>query len=367
MLSTFLILRNTIKLSLVGFSLIACNLIDKPNFFKDESWQDLGCDTTRKVTQLSVYDVVQPFYGTDTLLRQNLNLTAGKIFVAVTNLQGGMEVAGLKISEEEKPSALSLHNSQSLILSWQDEMMIESLLKEPRYLYDKWELLLSGDRETFLAKRDSVLDEMKAKKLNIKVISDLRSMANQKKYLGRNRTSAPVSMHNFGLAADFAIVRRGRISNNLALYKPLDALTQKYGLTWGGNFVGFIDSGHIQFYKNGAELLKKYPELSFEFELYRPYYLNSTRKMIEAGKEDKIEDTKELLSQLNAIRKDRPCTCQVQNVVIPASLIASVELKLIPSDYVKNTDVLIIGDVVSQTVSMVTANGVITYPLGLWK
>jgi hypothetical protein len=202
---------------------------------------------------------------------------------------------------------------------------------------------------------------------SVKIISDLRSMANQQKYLSNNKTVSPISMHNFGLAADFVVMRNNKISNNLANYRPLNNLTAQYGMTWGGNFVGFLDPGHIQLFKNGAEMLRKYPDLIFEFEPYRHQYNAWMNKMIGWGKEEKAGDTRELLIELNKFKKEKPCPCLNLSARIPSLLVDSVKNKVKMLGYQQDTDLILLGDLTSQTVSLVSINGVISYPLGRWN
>jgi peptidoglycan L-alanyl-D-glutamate endopeptidase CwlK len=375
MLLTTFLLRNFLKITFACISLLACNLIDRTAklFHQEIGWQDLTCDSTATATTLNVYALTQPFYLSDTLLKQKW--IPEKVFVAMVGIDGNMKIAGVTASNEDRPTTLNLtftpiappKTAEILSLTWQEQEYLWALATQPRYLYTRWEKLLAEDRNLFLAKRDSIKMVMNDNGNGVKIISDLRSIANQQKYLGSNKTTTPISMHNFGLAADFAIFRRGRISNNLSLYKPLDNLTKASGMTWGGNFVGFIDSGHIQLFKNGAELIRKYPALVYEFEPYRIQYNAWMSKMINWGKEEKAGDTKELLVELNKLKKDNVCACTLATAKTPSEIINTIKTVLSEPQYLAETDLLIIGDLASQTVSLVTPKGVITYPLGIWK
>lgn len=369
MIISALLLRNFLKILIASVTLFACNLIDSSsNLFKDDSWQDLTCDTTQYVNELKVYTLTQPFYLADTLLKQNLKVR--NIYVAFVDTLGNIQATALQAGDDADDSEIiNITGFPDLNITWQEQAYLWALVKQPSYLYNRWENMLGDERKTFLGKRDSVLSIMKRKYRSIKVVSDLRSTSRQLHYLGKNKTATPVSMHNFGLAADFAIYnRRGRMSNNLVFYRPLDSLTEAFGLTWGGNFVGFIDSGHIQLYKNGAELLRKYPDLVFEFEPFRPIYNTWMNKMIGWGKEQKAGDTKELLQELNKIKQDKPCQCMDSQSELPNILVDKIQLQLATSDgYQTENDLLLIGDLSSQTVSLITAKSKIAYPLGLWK
>lgn len=366
MFLTHLFLKHFAKITFICFSLFACNFIEKTGKLlnKKSDWQDYACDTTLNVNQLNAKEIAQIFYLKDTLLKQNLG--PQKIFVVIVDEKGSLNIGGIIPQNQSLIFPNTQSPDQVMDLSWQDKEYIGALAKQPRYLYNRWEKLLSDERLNFVAKRDSIHQAMRNLNGSVKIISDLRSMASQQKYLVTNKTTSPISMHNFGLATDFVVIRNNKISNNLAHYRPLDNLTAKYGITWGGNFVGFIDPGHIQLFKNGAELLRKYPELVFEFEPYRFQYTAWMNKMINWGKEEKANDTKELLIELNKLKKAQPCACSKLNTKIPLEIINKVKTKTQQLGYEQHTDFLIIGDLTSQTISLITVNGIISYSLGKW-
>ena len=365
MFLTTLLLKHFFKISFACVSLWACNFIDKTNklFHHDEiKWQNLSCDTTQTVNNLTVYDIAQTFYYSDTLLHQKL--TVHKVFVAIIDSEDSIKLGGVMAQNDERPQIIG---GSSIQFTWQEQEYLWALATQPRYLYHRWEKLLMDERVNFLTKRDSIHAVMKNMSGSVKVISDLRSMANQQRYLEKNKTASPISMHNFGFAADFAVLRNNRVSNNLSLYSPLNDLTAQQGITWGGNFVGFLDPGHIQLFKNGAEMLRKYPDLIFEFEPYRPQYNAWMNKMINWGKEAKAGDTKELLVELNKYKKDKPCPCLEGKIKIPSSKLNEVQQKIQSLGYQQNTDLLLIGDVKAQTISLTTLNGTIIYEIGKWQ
>jgi peptidoglycan LD-endopeptidase CwlK len=363
MFLTNLLLKHFFKISLTCISLLACNLIDKSGklFETEVGWQNSSCDTTLKVSDLSIKEIAQSFYLSDTLLKQNLS--PQRVFVAIADPQGNLNISGVTAQDDQRPQTLP--NTPSM--TWQEQEYLWALAAQPRYLYTRWEKLLAQDRANFLSKRDSIHQIMKDLNGSVRIISDLRSMANQQKYLGSNKTASPISMHNFGFAADFAVMRNNKISNNLSYYRPLNDLTAQNGMTWGGNFIGFVDPGHIQYFKNGAEMLRKYPDLIFEFEPYRPQYNAWMNKMIGWGKEAKAGDTKELLIELNKYKKEKPCPCLNVAVKVPQNVISKAQNQSKTLGYQSNTDLILVGDLASQTVSLVTMNGIISYPLGRWK
>jgi peptidoglycan LD-endopeptidase CwlK len=365
MLLYIFFVKNIFRIIAVSVSLFACSLIEKANetlIVEPVSWDGFQCDNSQKIKQLTIYDIAQAFYEKDTLLKQNIQFQ--KVFVGIVDTRGEVSVAGVKNPDGGRPEEISIN--ETVKLSESEKEFLWALAYEPRYLYDRWSHLLAKDRETFLGKRDSIHSILKSQYNSVKVISDLRSLANQRRYLDKNKSTSPISMHNFGFAADFAVFQKGRIANNFSLYRPLNDLTAQHGITWGGNFIGFVDPGHIQLFKNGAEMLRKYPDLRFEFEPYRPFYLSWMNKMIGWGKEAKAGDTKELLVELNRLKKDNPCTCSGA-APYPMPLIANIQNQLKPSGYQQVTDLLLVGDLTTQTVSLVTSNGVIAYPLGVWK
>jgi peptidoglycan LD-endopeptidase CwlK len=371
MFLTNLLLKHFAKITLTCLTLFACSFIEKTGklLSKESNWQDYSCDTTLKISELSVREVTQSFYLKDTLIKQNL--APQKVFVVIADAQGNLKVGGVTAQSQDRPQALIFPSIQfpneTISLSWQEQEYLWALSSQPRYLYHRWEKLLADERINFLSKRDSIHQVMKDLNGSVRIISDLRSMANQQKYLGTNKTASPISMHNFGFAADFAVMRNNKISNNLAHYRPLDNLTAQYGMTWGGNFIGFVDPGHIQYFKNGAEMLRKYPDLIFEFEPYRPQYNLWMNKMIAWGKEDKVGDTKELLMELNKFKKDKPCSCLNLTANVSLNLIEKAKNQTKELGYQPDTDLLLIGDLTSQTISLVTINGIISHPLGRWN
>jgi len=371
MLLTNLLLKHFFKITFTCLTLLACNFIERTGRFlsSKSEWQDYPCDSTLNVSELSVVDLAQSFYLKDTLMKQNLS--GRNVFIVIADAKGNLKIAGVSAQDQEHPNALNFPNirlpNRNITLSWQEQEYLWALASQPRYLYNRWERLLLAERTNFLVKRDSIHQVMKELKGSVKIFSDLRSMAVQQKYLGANKTASPISMHNFGFAADFGIIRNHKISNNVALYQPLDSLTKQYQMTWGGNFIGFIDPGHIQLFKNGAELLRKYPDLMFEFEPYRLQYNAWMIKMINWGKEDKANDTKELLIELNKFKKGKPCPCQNFPANLPNKLLENIKNQVKELGYQQDKDILLLGDLDSQTVGLITKNGIIAHPLGSWN
>lgn len=351
-------------LPLISLSLLACSFLK--DSVEDATWQDLGCDTTQKVSTLAIYDMVQPFYETDTFLQLNIKPTA--IYVATVGVRQEVEMTAYKLDSLNQIASIpNPAGTIGVTPTWVEQAYLGAFIHTPRYLYDRWARILEADRNVFLAKRDSIKDIMAEKHKSIRVISDLRSVANQRKYLSRKRSASPVSMHNFGLAADFAVFRGRKVSNTFSNYKPLDTLTARFGLTWGGNFVGFMDPGHIQYLKNGATLVEKYPVLRFEFEPYRAFYLNTVEKAVKTGKINRVVDTADLLTLLNELRRNQPCSCGKVKKQINSGTLEKVKGYLQKTPYNELNDIVIIGDLGHQTLSLVSSKGIITLELGKWR
>lgn len=344
-------------------SLCECNLRDRnnANFVSKSQWQDCVCDSNLKVNKLSVEEVAQFFYLSDILLKQNI--IPERIFIAIAENQEKITLGGILIGHDNNISPIP----QTVRLEWQEQEYLLALVNQPQYLFNRWQKLLLNDRTIFLAKRDSLQKDMNKNGNIVEIISDLRTKAAQSEYLNNNSSKSPISMHNFGLASDFAVIYENEITDDESHYYPLGKLSTKYGLTWGGNFVGFKDFGHIQFYKNGAEMLRKHQSLIFEFEPYRKYFDSRVNDMINLNKEDEVEDTKELLIELNKYKRGKACSYITTNIKPPIKLISKIKKKITTIGYEPNNDLLLFGDLKSKTISLITANKIITYSLGKWK
>lgn len=324
------------------------------------SWEDLGCDTTRPVGTLRVVDLAQPFYLLDTL--QVLLQTPPKVFVVVRDSTGQRHWAGVGY-----PPAL-IPGWQRIPTDSTDRTYLWALSDEPEYLYSRWEALLDTARRAFLTRRDALLDSLRLRlpRYSIRVISDLRSASTQSRYLRRGSSSAAVSLHQFGLAADVGIFGRGRLVRNAGAYGVLGELSPHYGLVWGGDFVGFVDPPHVQAYTNSAAVVEAFPALNFEFEPFRPHYLGKVRRFVAQGREDQVLDTAALLSRLNDLRRNQPCTC-ADSMARPVPL-GDIPQSLQSIGYQSGTDLLIVADLPSQTLMLVLGERLrLTRRLGRWR
>jgi hypothetical protein len=199
----------------------------------------------------------------------------------------------------------------------------------------------------------------------MKVYADLRRANTQTGLLKAGKSASPLSHHQFGLASDVNIFKNGKRSQSFETYKKLDQSNN--GLTWGGNFKGFVDPNHVQYFLNSAKMLETFPELRFEFEPFRQYYTNRIYKFIAAGKADKAQDTQDLLTTLNQLRENEPCTCD-QVKFGQNSAAKAIEDQAQILGYQPNNDILIIGNINLQTMNLhLPANATISGRMGKWK
>lgn len=109
------------------------------------------------------------------------------------------------------------------------------------------------------------------KDCKINITQTLRSISYQNELYAQGRTTkggivtnskGGSSMHNFGLAIDFGVIKGGKYLGGVnkeeqAYYKECGDIAIKLGFFWGGNFKGIFDQGHIQFtgkYDNNTAL-----------------------------------------------------------------------------------------------------------------
>jgi peptidoglycan LD-endopeptidase CwlK len=354
-------------LVLLPFILDIKSLSENPSTL---AWQDMGCDTTRIVNQLSFYDITIPFRLSDSLKTRSIN----RVYAVITD-GGTHSWATVTANKGERPWQIaqiqqSLPSQWNMLsLSWKDTEYLWSLAETPSYLYDRWEKLLSPARKDFLTKRDSVVRTFPKiyPGFTAKVYSDLRKANTQSGLLKMGKSASPLSHHQFGLASDLSIYNRGNHAHSFETYKKLDTLSSSLGMMWGGKFKGFIDPNHIQLFGNSSDLVKQFPDLRFEFEPFRRYYLNRVQKFIAAGKEEKSLDTQALLATLNQLRKNEPCACE--NKVVPTPLaIQQIQIEAKAIGYVSDTDILLIGDTNKQLLTLyMPTRKPISQRLGKWR
>lgn len=91
--------------------------------------------------------------------------------------------------------------------------------------------------------------------IQIKIISGLRTTAEQDKLYAKGRTlpGAKVtnarggySDHNFGIAFDIGVFEGPKYLRESARYEAVGALGMELGLEWGGSWKSLVDQSHFQ-------------------------------------------------------------------------------------------------------------------------
>lgn len=99
-------------------------------------------------------------------------------------------------------------------------------------------------------KAQRILNFAKAAGFNLIVTQGLRTFEEQDA-LFRKRPKVTnarggQSMHNYGLAVDFAFVVNGKLSWDEDLYRRIGPWAKLAGLEWGGSWTRFTDKPHVQ-------------------------------------------------------------------------------------------------------------------------
>lgn len=348
---------------------IACSEADGIN---TSSWEREYCDTTQRLESFSILDLVLPFSQADTLKETLTSIP--QIFVTI--IQNGQIRpwrALTSTSFQEYPYQLTLTEDSPVLdsLSKTELAYLWSLADRYDYPYNRYEPLLKAVRDSFLVRRDSMMRAYSRQfpKYRLRIQSDLRGGGRQKRHLTMGKSVSPLSQHQFGLASDIAILHKGRQLQNITYYKTfLGQLGSQYSLTWGGNFLGFVDPNHVQLYTNSAELLQKLPALRFEYEPFGRYFKKRVQAMTAAGKAAKVEDTKALLATLHELHKGHACVCDTLAERPTSIFTGSIALEAQKVGYQPKRDILVIGDLDRHTSSLIHPSGVQkTFRLGVWQ
>lgn len=184
-----------------------------------------------------------------------------------------------------------------------------------------WGNTLAQEIEDFKTLKDSLAIVFNPRGYRLKFLQSERGLAKQMDLLNRGRSKTALSFHNFNLAVDVGIYRRGRYLRRSSLYAKIGSLAKDLGAFWGGDFVGFPDVGHIQAFSNGADLMRKFPELAFEYIRFKQLYELNYQGALARGQGDLVEDTRQLILELNKNRVQKVCACS-QAIPIPNELSA---------------------------------------------
>jgi hypothetical protein len=192
------------------------------------------------------------------------------------------------------------------------------LTRESRYansllgydLNQNWKSLLSSEVQQFRLLKDSLLSLFHPKGYRVRYLQQERDLAKQLRFVAAGRSKTAISLHNFDLAADVGIYRKRRYLRRGILYSQMGDLAKSIGMFWGGDFAGFPDPGHVQGVKNGAELIRRYPEIGFEYTRFMAVYRQNLDEAESLEKQENFQDTQELLVELGRLQVNKPCACQ---------------------------------------------------------
>ncbi len=184
-----------------------------------------------------------------------------------------------------------------------------------------WRNTLAQEIENFKIIKDSLAKVFNPRGYRLTFLQSERGLARQMELFNRGRSKSALSLHNFNLAVDVGIYRRGRYLRRSNLYARLGSLAKNLGAFWGGDFVGFPDAGHIQAFSNGANLVQKFPELTFEYIRFKEIYEQNYASAIARLQSDLVEDTRQLIVALNTNRNQKVCACKLA-IPIPKDLTA---------------------------------------------
>lgn len=166
-------------------------------------------------------------------------------------------------------------------------------------LHQYWDFYLDSTHHTFKQLSDSLLKIFPKKPYHMRYISEYRSLALQEQLLQKGKSKLPLSLHNFGLALDAGIYRKKRYLRRGPMYQRMGEKAKEIGLYWGGDFVGFPDPGHIQYFPNTAAFLEQFPLIGFEFLKYKGLFEDNYQSALDKGRLNLVQDTKQLIEQLD--------------------------------------------------------------------
>lgn len=316
-------------------------------------WEALVCDTTQVITKpKTIRSIVVSLYKNDTLPK----ILAARLIYGEKNKNKETQWVEITPSIESESKGL---NGSLDSLSYQ---YLRLLLPQKDVVYERWKPWIYPVRKDFLIHRDSLMQDLiqKHQSLKFKISSDIRTNSEQKIILQKGYSQAYLSFHEIGLASDFSIYKKNKYLSKAKYYTIIGDLAKKHPLTWGGNFVGFEDAPHVQYYINAAELIRKHPFLAIEYDFFYAIYVQRVRDKIAKGEEYQVEDSKELLFELNQLRKKEPCFCE-QKIRLTDTL-------LIPNTYTESQDILILMDFDEGTFMVKYPNQDLRkFRIGVWK
>ncbi len=187
-------------------------------------------------------------------------------------------------------------------------------------LNQNWKGLLDVEVQQFSRLKDSLLAKFHPKAYRVRYLQEERDLSKQLRLVAAGRSKTAISLHNFDLAADVGIYRKRRYLRRGMIYNKMGEIAKSIGMYWGGDFAGFPDLGHVQGLKNGAELIRKFPDIGFEYARFMQVYRQNLDAAESEQKEENFQDTKDLLKELAVIQVNKPCACQYA-ISIPTPIV----------------------------------------------
>lgn len=203
--------------------------------------------------------------------------------------------------------------------------------------------LLYPELQTIVEK---FLADCKAAGLPVIITETWRSKEEQDALYAKGRTAPgnivtnvkyPDSMHNWGVAFDFARNVRGKeYDDSDGFFAKVGNIGKKYGLTWGGDWKSFVDKPHLEMTKfNIKDLKAKYGT---------PDNFKSTWKKANVSEAPKAETPKpEAKSQNKVIQKPEIDIETAINILIENKIITSPDYWLKNYNKLEYLDKLIIN------------------------
>ncbi len=166
-------------------------------------------------------------------------------------------------------------------------------------LHEYWDFYLDSTHTQFKQLSDSLLKEFPHRPYRMRYLSEYRSLEKQEQLLKSGKSKLPLSIHNFGFALDVGIYRGRKYLRRGPIYSKMGEKAKELGLFWGGDFKGFPDPGHIQYFSNTAQYIQTFPWIGYEFLRFKPVFESNYQSAIENGREIFVQDTKQVIDILN--------------------------------------------------------------------
>ena len=91
-----------------------------------------------------------------------------------------------------------------------------------------------------------LLEQAKAKGIELRIISGYRSPEQQAELFAKKLSATRISTHNTGLAFDVVVIADGKATFDAKKYDAVGELGKSIGLVWGGDWSGFRDPPHFE-------------------------------------------------------------------------------------------------------------------------